>query len=255
MNICVAVKRVIDYNVKIRVKPDHSGIDRDQVKMSMNPFCEIAVEEALRLREKLGGKVTLVTVGDEQSIDILRHGLALGADDAILVLLPKTEHHLLNDALNIAKILARVIQQRDVKLMLLGKQAIDNDNHQTGQMLAALLEWPQATCASLIESHEENELHVTRETDAGLEKIAINLPAVITTDLRLNTPRYATLPNIMKAKKKPLETLDFNTLGLSLSHCLTIKSVTPPPVKQPGIKVHSVEELVQKLRDEAKVIT
>lgn len=249
MKILVAVKRVIDPYVKIRVKPDGSGVELQNMKMAMNPFDEIAVEEALRLLEQgKASEVVLVTVGTESAAETLRHGLALGADRAILV---KTEQSY--DSLNIAKILAAVVRQESPQLVLMGKQAIDGDNNQTPQMLAALLDWPQATYASKVEFNADSLL-VTREVDGGLETLSVRLPAVLSTDLRLNEPRYASLPNIMKAKKKPLDILDVAQLGLDLKAHLAVLKVEAPPVRSGGIKVDSVDALLDKLKHEAKVL-
>ncbi|WP_133127106.1 electron transfer flavoprotein subunit beta/FixA family protein [Legionella nagasakiensis] len=249
MKILVAVKRVIDPYVKIRVKSDHSGVENQNIKMSMNPFDEIAVEEALRLREKnLASEVILVTVGNDASQETLRHGLALGADRAILV---RTDASFVS--LNIAKILQKIVLDTQPELVMMGKQSIDGDNNQTPQMLAALLGWPQATYASEL-SCKSNQLQVTREIDGGLETLQLQLPAVVSTDLRLNEPRYASLPNIMKAKQKPLEMIDLDALNLSLKIHTQVLSVTPPPARRSGIKVSSVEELIDKLQHEAKVL-
>ncbi len=248
MKILVAVKRVIDPYVKIRVKPDNSGVDIKNVKMAMNPFDEIAVEEALRLREKqLATDVVLVTVGAVESQETLRHGLALGADRAILV--RTDESHC---SLNIAKILQKIVLDEQPSLVLMGKQAIDGDNNQTPQMLAGLLGWPQATFASKVHI-EGSHVQVTREVDGGLEVIDVTLPAVISTDLRLNEPRYASLPNIMKSKQKKLDIVDIQTLGLALKKHTEILSVVPPAVRQGGVKLESVEALVKKLQDECVI--
>ncbi len=243
LKILVTAKRVVDYNVKVRVKPDHSGIDTNNVKMSMNPFDEIAVEEAVRLKEKgVAAEIIVVSVGDNKSVETLRTALALGADRAILV---ET-----NDAiqpLGIAKILQALVKQEQPDLVIMGKQSIDGDNNQTGQMLAALLDWSQGTFISelTIENHKAN---VTREIDGGLETLALTLPAVVTTDLRLNEPRYASLPNIMKAKKKPLETVTIDSLGVTPKTRFEITKVEPPAQRSAGIKVETVEELVEKLK-------
>lgn len=249
MKILVPVKRVIDPYVKIRIKSDGSGVETDQVKMAMNPFDEIAIEEALRLREKgLASEVIAVSVGQTASQETLRHALALGADRAIWIEVSQVQC-----SLNVAKILKQVALDEAVDLVLMGKQSIDGDNNQTPQMLAALLNWPQATYASKIE-FDEQALKVTREVDAGLETIRVKLPAVVSTDLRLNTPRYATLPNIMQAKRKPLVTKTLTDLSLSLKEHTVVLSVAPPPSRKGGIKVNSVEELLDKLKHEAKVI-
>ncbi|MFY0677294.1 MAG: electron transfer flavoprotein subunit beta/FixA family protein [Neptuniibacter sp.] len=249
MKVLVAVKRVIDYNVKVRVKADQSDVDLTNVKMALNPFCEIAVEEAVRLKEAgTADEVVVVTVGDKNSDEQLRTALALGADRAIRV---DTEASL--DSLSIAKLLAKVVEKETPDLMILGKQAIDSDNNQTGQMLAALLNRPQGTFASELKVLD-GKLQVTREIDGGLQTLELSLPAIITTDLRLNEPRYAALPNIMKAKRKPLDLMTPEELGVEISNKLSLLKVEPPQERSAGIKVGSVEELVDKLRNEAKVI-
>ncbi|PWY57450.1 electron transfer flavoprotein subunit beta [Legionella qingyii] len=249
MKILVAVKRVIDPYVKIRVKSDHSGVETQNIKMAMNPFDEIAVEEALRLRENnWATEVIAVSIGGDSSQETLRHALALGADRAVLV---HTEDSL--ESLNIAKILKKIVDDEKPDLVLMGKQAIDGDNNQTPQMLAALLNWPQATYASKIEATSDH-LQVTREIDGGLETISVHLPAVVSTDLRLNEPRYASLPNIMKAKKKPLDIRKLDSLGLSLKKHIEVLNVTAPPTRSGGVKVDSVTELLDKLQHEAKVL-
>ncbi len=249
MKILVAVKRVVDPYVKIRVKSDQSGIETQHLKMSMNPFDEIAVEEALRMREKqLATEVVLVSIGSDDSQETLRHGLALGADRAILV---KTTRSLCS--LNIAKILQKIVMDEKPELVLMGKQSIDGDNNQTPQMLAGLLNWPQATFASNIVV-SNNQLQVIREIDGGSETLDVQLPAVVSTDLRLNEPRYASLPNIMKSKRKPLDCIDLESLGLQLKEHIQVLSVTAPAVRSGGIKVSSVQELVDKLHHEAKVL-
>jgi len=249
MKILVAVKRVIDPYVKVRVKSDQSGVETQNIKMSMNPFDEIAVEEALRLRESnIASEIILFSIGEDACQETLRHGLALGADRAILV---RTKKSLCS--LNVAKVLQNIVNQIQPGLVLMGKQSIDGDNNQTPQMLAGLLNWPQATYASKIIAAEER-MQVTREIDGGLETLEICLPAVISTDLRLNEPRYASLPNIMKAKNKPLEVIELETLGLTLKEHIQVIRVTAPLAKTAGIKVNSVEELVDKLKHEAKVI-
>jgi electron transfer flavoprotein beta subunit len=249
MKVLVPVKRVIDYNVKIRVKADGSGVETANVKMSMNPFDEIAVEEAVRLKEK--GKVTeivAVSIGVAQAQDTLRTAMAIGADRAIHIPVDGDV-----EPLTVAKILKAVAEREKPGLIILGKQAIDDDSNQTGQMLAALLDWPQGTFASKIETGD-GSLSVTREIDGGHETLSLKLPAIVTTDLRLNEPRYASLPNIMKAKKKPLDTLQLADLGIENRSSLKILKVEEPPVRKSGIKVGSVGELVEKLRNEAKVI-
>jgi electron transfer flavoprotein beta subunit len=249
MRILVPVKRVVDYNVKIRVKPDGSGVDTANVKMSMNPFDEIAVEEAVRLKE--AGKVqeiVAVSIGPAQAQETIRTALAIGADRGILVLQDGGV-----EPLAVAKCLKALLEREQIDLVILGKQAIDDDSNQTGQMLAALLGWGQATFASKVELGD-SAVTVTREVDGGLEKDEIRLPAVITTDLRLNEPRYASLPNIMKAKKKQLDTISLADLGIDPAPRLKILKVVEPPKRQAGIMVASVQELVGKLKNEAKVI-
>lgn len=249
MKILIAVKRVIDYNVKIRVKADGSGVETNNVKMSMNPFDEIAVEEAIRLKEAgIATEIVVVSIGNPSCQETLRAALALGADRAILV---QTELEM--QPLGVAKVLKAIVDKEQPQLVLLGKQAIDDDSNQTGQMLAALLNWPQATFASKITIHQDNA-EVIREIDGGLETIIINLPAVITTDLRLNQPRYASLPNIMKAKQKPLVTLMAEELRVDIAPRLTVLKIETPAVRKAGIKVSTVEELVDKLKHEARVI-
>jgi len=249
MKLLVPVKRVIDYNVKPRVKADGSGVETAGVKMSMNPFDEIAVEEAVRLKEKgVATEVVAVSVGVQQSQDTLRTALAMGADRAILVLCDPAP-----EPLAVAKILKALVTKEGPQLVLLGKQAIDDDMNATGQMLAGLLGWGQGTFASKVEI-ADGQASITREVDGGLQTVSLALPAIVTADLRLNEPRYATLPNIMKAKKKPLETLSPADLGVDVSPRLTVVKVTEPPVRTGGIKVGSAAELVSKLRSEAKVI-
>ncbi|WP_166424358.1 electron transfer flavoprotein subunit beta/FixA family protein [Paraglaciecola sp. 20A4] len=249
MKILVAVKRVIDYNVKVRVKADNSDVDLTNVKMAMNPFCEIAVEEAVRLKEAgVASEVVVVSIGTKACQEQIRTALALGADRGIQIDLDTSV-----DALSIAKLLKAVVEQEQPKLVILGKQSIDSDNNQTGQMLAALLDQPQATFASQVKV-EGDKVQVTREIDGGLQTIEIDLPAVITTDLRLNEPRYASLPNIMKAKRKPLEVKTPADLGVEVRNNITLESVNAPAQRQAGIKVESVAELVEKLKSEAKVL-
>lgn len=249
MKLLVAVKRVIDYNVKVRVKADQTGVDLANVKMSMNPFDEIAVEEAVRLKEAgIATEVVVVSIGPTQAQETLRTALAMGADRGILV---QTDAEV--QPLAVAKLLKAVAEKEGPGLIILGKQAIDDDSNQTGQMLAALLDWPQATFASKV-AVADGKATVTREIDGGLETLALTLPAIITTDLRLNEPRYASLPNIMKAKKKPLDTVDPAALGVDIAPRLTTLKVTEPPKRQGGVKVASVADLVAKLRTEAKVI-
>ena len=250
MKIIVPIKRVVDYNVKVRPLGDQSDVDLNNVKMAMNPFCEIAIEEAVRLKEAgTATEVIAVTVGKSDSQEQLRTALALGADRAILV-----ETDSLLEPLAIAKALAKVIEAEAPKLVILGKQAIDGDNNQTGQMLAALLNYGQATFASKI-SIDGDSASVTREIDGGLQTVKVSLPAIITTDLRLNEPRYASLPNIMKAKKKELDVQPIDAMGIDTAPRMELLSVELPAARQEGIKVESVEELVSKLKNEAKVIS
>jgi len=249
MKLLVPVKRVVDYNVKVRVKPDGSGVDTANVKMSMNPFDEIAVEEAVRLKEKgIATEIVAVSCGAATCQETLRTALAIGADRAILV---QSEAEL--QPLAVAKLLAAVVKRESPQLVILGKQAIDDDANQVGQMLAALLDWPQATFASKVEI-ADGKATVKREVDGGLETVEMALPAVVTTDLRLNEPRYATLPNIMKAKKKPLDTLDPAGLGVDVAPRLSTLKVVEPPKRKGGGRVADVAELVAKLRNEAKVL-
>ena len=249
MKILVAVKRVIDYNVKVRVKADQSGVELANVKMSMNPFCEIAVEEAVRLKEKgVASEIVVVSIGPAQAQETLRTALAMGADRAILV----TSESAL-EPLAVAKTLKAVVDKEAPQLIIMGKQSIDGDNNQTGQMLAALMGVGQATFASKLEKTDAG-VQVTREIDGGLETIALSLPAVVTTDLRLNEPRYASLPNIMKAKSKRLATMTLADLGIDATPRTTTLKVAEPATRKAGIKVKDVAELVDKLRNEAKVI-
>ncbi len=249
MKILTPVKRVLDYNVKARVKADQSGVDLANVKMSMNPFDEIAVEEAVRLKEKgVATEVVAVSIGVQQCQETLRTALAMGADKAVLVL---TDQDL--EPLNVAKALKKIVEEQSPDLVLMGKQAIDGDNNAVGQMLAALLGWPQATFASKIVIDGAKAV-VTREVDGGLQTVEVDLPAVVTTDLRLNEPRYASLPNIMKARTKPMETKQLNDLGLDLHPHLKVLKVSEPPKRQAGIKVESAAELVAKLKTEAGVL-
>jgi electron transfer flavoprotein beta subunit len=249
MKVLVAVKRVVDYNVKVRVKSDGSGVDLANVKMSMNPFDEIAIEEAVRLREKgVATEVIAVSCGVTQCQETLRTAMAIGADRAILI---ETDAEL--QPLAVAKLLKALVDREQPGLVILGKQAIDDDCNQTGQMLAALGDWPQATFASKVEVADGNA-SVTREVDGGLETLRLSLPAIITTDLRLNEPRYVTLPNIMKAKKKPLEVLTPDALGVDVAPRIKTLKVTEPPKRAAGIKVPDVATLVSKLKNEAKVI-
>ena len=249
MKVVVPVKRVVDFNVKVRIKPDGSGVDTANVKMSMNPFDEIAIEEAIRLKE--AGKATeivAVSIGPQKAQETLRTALAMGADRAILV---KTDFAV--EPLAVAKILKTIADQEKPDLFILGKQAIDDDSNQTGQMLAALLGWPQATFASKV-IIEDGKARVTREVDGGLQTILVKLPAVVTTDLRLNEPRYASLPNIMKAKNKPLADIDPTTLGIPLEPRVKVLRTEEPGARKAGRKVASVAELVSILREEAGVI-
>jgi len=249
--ILVPVKRVVDYNVKIRVKADGSGVETNNVKMSMKPFDEIAMEEAIRLREagdKGVEEIVAVSIGPQKAQETLRTALAMGADRAILI---KTDETV--EPLGVAKTLKAVIEKEEPELVILGKQAIDDDCNQTGQMLAALLGWPQATFASKLDA-VDGGLHVTREVDGGLQTLSMPLPAIVTTDLRLNEPRYASLPNIMKAKKKPLEEMAPADLGIEIAPRLKVLNTTEPPERQGGVKVESVQELIDKLRNEARVL-
>ena len=249
MKVLVTVKRVIDYNVQIRVKADGTGVETENVKMSMNPPDENAVEEALRIKESgKADEVIVVSIGEEKAKETIRTGLAMGADRGIYV---KTSHDI--EPLSVAKILEKIVAKEQPKLILMGKQAIDDDSNQTGQMLSAKLGWLQGTFASKIEL-ENDIIIVTREIDEGLETIKISLPAVVTCDLRLNEPRYASLPNIMKAKKKPIDTFTSEELGVDVTPRMKQLKVTQPPKREKGIIVKDVAELVQKLKHEAKVI-
>jgi len=249
MKVLVAVKRVIDYNVKIRVKSDNTGVETANVKMSMNPFDEIAVEEGVRLKE--AGKATelvVVSIGPKQAQETIRTALAMGADRGILV---KTDDQV--EPLAVAKILKAIVAEEEPGLVIVGKQAIDDDSNQTGQMLAALLGWSQGTFASRIAINGET-INVTREVDGGLQTIALKMPAIVTTDLRLNEPRYASLPNIMKAKKKPLDTKSPEDYGVDITPRLKVLETIEPPARQAGVKVGSAAELVDKLKNEAGVL-
>jgi len=249
MKALVAVKRVVDYNVKVKVAPDESGVVLENVKMSLNPFDEIALEEAMRQKEAgILSEVIAVSIGKIDVQESLRQALAFGADRAILVECTETLR-----SLQVAKILKHIAQQEAVDLVLLGKQAIDDDNNQTAQMLAGLLNWPQACFASKL-SYAQSEWHVVREVDGGLETLGLTAPCVISVDLRLNTPRFITLPNIMKAKSKPLQVVKANELGLSLSPQQQLLKVSKPEPRKAGVKVDSVETLLEKLRTEAKVL-
>jgi len=250
MKVLVAVKRVVDYNVKVRAKADGSDVDLNNVKMAINPFCEIAVEEAVRLKEAgTAEEVVAVSIGEKNCQEQIRTALALGADRGIQV-----ETSGQTEPLVVAKLLKAVIDKEAPQLVILGKQSIDGDNNQTGQMLGALANLPQATFASRLEIAGD-KVNVTREIDGGLQTLSLNLPAIVTTDLRLNEPRYASLPNIMKAKKKQLDVFTPEDLGVSITTHLTQLKVEPPPERQAGIKVESVEQLVDKLKNEAKVIS
>ncbi len=249
MKLLVAIKRVVDYNVKIRVKGDGSDVELANVKMGINPFCEIAVEEGVRLREVgIASELVVVTFGPDAAAEQLRHGLALGADRAL--------HYVTDETLTpltVARALHKVCEQEQPELVLLGKQSIDSDNNQVAQMLAALNDWPLATCASALKV-EAGELLVTREIDGGLETLGMPLPAVVSADLRLNEPRFASLPNIMKAKLKPLDSAPFSTLAVEVANQTRLLGVMAPPARSAGIKVGSVDELVDKLKHEAKVL-
>ncbi|MFM5499684.1 electron transfer flavoprotein subunit beta/FixA family protein [Aeromonas veronii] len=249
MKLLVAIKRVVDYNVKIRVKGDGSDVELANVKMGINPFCEIAVEEGVRLREAgVASELVVVTFGPDAAAEQLRHGLALGADRAL--------HYVTDETftpLTVARALHKVCEQEQPDLVLLGKQSIDSDNNQVAQMLAALNDWPLATCASALKV-EAGELLVTREIDGGLETLGMPLPAVVSADLRLNEPRFASLPNIMKAKRKPLDSAPFSTLAVEVANQTRLLGVMAPPARSAGIKVGSVDELVDKLKHEAKVL-
>ncbi len=249
MKVLVPVKRVIDYNVKVRVKPDGSGVELANVKMSMNPFDEIAVEEAIRLKEQgVATEIVAVSIGPQQAQETIRTALAMGADRGILVKVDGTV-----EPLAVAKILKALVAQESPSLVILGKQAIDDDANQTGQMLAALLGWPQGTFASKVEIGD-GSVDVTREVDGGLQTLTLKLPAIVTTDLRLNEPRYASLPNIMKAKKKPIAETDAATLGVDVAPRLKVLKTVEPGGRKAGAKVGSVADLVEKLKNEAAVI-
>ena len=249
MKVLVPVKRVIDYNVKVRVKPDGSGVDLANVKMSMNPFDEIAVEEAIRLKE--AGKVSeivIASIGPQQAQETIRTGLAMGGDRGILVKVDEAV-----EPLAVAKILKAIVEEEKPELVILGKQAIDDDSNQTGQMLAALLGWAQGAFASEVELGD-GSLQVTREIDGGLQTVKLSLPAIVTADLRLNEPRYASLPNIMKAKKKPIEEKAAGDYGVDITPRLTVVATNEPPARQAGVKVADVAELVSRLKNEAGVL-
>ena len=250
MKILIPIKRVVDYNVKVRPTSDESGVDLNNVKMAINPFCEIAVEEAVRLKESgVAEEIVAVTIGSSAAQEQLRTSLALGADRAILV---ESETEL--EPLGIAKLLKAVVEKESPDLVILGKQAIDGDNNQTGQKLAALLGYPQATFASEL-SISDGKATVTREVDGGLQTVSVNLPAIVTTDLRLNEPRYASLPNIMKAKSRPLDVMPVADFGIDITPRISTLKVSLPPEREAGVIVETVDELVDKLKNEAKVIT
>ena len=249
MKVLIPVKRVIDANIKVRVKGDQSGVETNNVKMAMNPFCEIAVEEAVRMKESgMAEEIVAVTVGPSQSQETLRTALAMGADRAILI---ETDEVL--EPLGVAKLLKAVVENENPGMVIMGKQAIDGDNNQTGQMLAALLGWSQGTFVSKIDGSGDT-INVTREVDAGLQTVTLKMPAIVTVDLRLNEPRYASLPNIMKAKKKPMDTMTPADLGVDITPRVTVVKVTEPPARDAGVIVANVAQLVDKLRNEAKVI-
>ena len=249
MKVLVAVKRVVDYKVQIRVKSDNSGVETQNVKMSVNPPDENAIEEAVKLKEQgLATETIAVTIGDDKSQDVLRTAMAMGIDRSILV---KSSNTL--EPLAVAKTLVKIIEKENPDLVLLGKQAIDDDSNQTGQILSALMNWPQGCFISELKI-EDNKLLISREIDEGIEKLETSLPAVLTCDLRLNTPRFASLPNIMKAKKKPLDIIEIDTLGVDTKSKIRVLNVVEPPKREAGIMVNDVKELVQKLKYEAKVI-
>ena len=251
MKALVCVKRVIDYNVRIRVKSDKSGVETDNVKMSMNPFDEIAVEEAVRMKEKSQiQEIVILSIGTDKSQETIRSGLAMGGDRGILV---KTDKEQL-EPLTVGKIIKAVSDKEKPDLIILGKQAIDDDCNQTGQIVATLLGFPQATFASELKKNDDNTLEVTREVDGGLETVKVNIPCVVTTDLRLNEPRYASLPNIMKAKQKKIDVLEIESFGIDIKDRLQVLEVNEPPERKPGIKVDDVDKLVEKLKNEAKVL-
>ena len=254
MKVLVPIKRVIDYNVKVRVKADSSNVDLTNTKMAINPFCEIAVEEAVRLKEAgIATEIIAISIGDKSCQEQLRTALALGADRAIQIETDVPAGESL-DSINIAKLLQKIVEEEQPQLVILGKQAIDSDNNQTGQMLAALTGMPQGTFASVVKV-DGDKVNVTREVDGGLQTLSLNLPAIVTTDLRLNEPRYASLPNIMKAKRKPLVVRDASEFGIDLTPRTKLLKVTPPSQRQAGIVVKSIDELVDKLKNEAKVIS
>ena len=250
MKVLVPVKRVVDYNVKVRVKADQSGVELANVKMSMNPFDEISVEEAIRMKEAgQASEIVAVSIGPQKAQETIRTALAMGADRGLLVRTDETV-----EPLAVAKIRKAIVEREAPEMVILGKQAIDDDSNQTGQMLAALLGWPQGTFASKVVA-QDGKVDVTREIDGGLQTVRLNLPAIVTVDLRLNEPRYASLPNIMKAKKKPLEEIDPAELGVDISPRLTVLSTTEPPSREAGVVVETPGELVDKLRNEAGVLS
>ena len=250
MKVLVPVKRVIDYNVKVRVKADESGVDLTNAKMALNPFCEIAVEEAIRLKEKgIATEIVVVSVGDKACQEQIRTALALGADRGLHI-----EADSSPDSLQVAKLLSKVVEQEQPGLVILGKQSIDSDNNQTGQMLSALTGMPQGTFASAVDV-KDGTVEVTREVDGGLQTVSLSLPAVVTTDLRLNEPRYASLPNIMKAKRKPLDVKVAADFGVDMTSKVKVIKVTAPAQRSGGVKVADVAELVEKLKSESKVIS
>ena len=249
MKVIVPVKRVIDANIKVRVRMDGSGVELNNVKMSMNPFCEIAVEESIRFKEAgKADEIIVVAAGPQQSQETLRNGLAMGADRGILI---QTDIDL--EPLAIAKLLTAVVEREQPGIVLMGKQAVDNDNNQTGQMLSAMLNWSLGTFVSKIEV-EDDSFNVVREVDGGLETVRLSRPSVITVDLRLNEPRYASLPNIMKARRKEIEVLTPDDLGIDVTPRVTVLEVTEPPARNAGVRVQSAEELIDKLKNEAKVL-
>ena len=249
MKALICVKRVIDYNVNIRVKTDKSGVETENVKMSMNPFDEIAVEEAVRMKEKgIVSEIIILSIGSDSCQETIRTGLAMGGDRGILVKNQDSEI----EPLNVGKVVQEICKKENPDILILGKQAIDDDSNQTGQILSTLLDCPQATFASKVEKNGDDSLNVTREIDGGLETIKVNIPCVITTDLRLNEPRYASLPNIMKAKQKKIDVIEINQLGLDLKKRLQILEVNDPPSRKPGIIVENVDSLIDKLRTRQK---
>jgi electron transfer flavoprotein beta subunit len=254
MRALVGVKRVIDYSVKVRVKADKTGVEKANVKMSINPFCEIAIEEAIRMKEKNWiSHISTLSIGDKTSAETLRHSLALGADDAYHIMTSLTTDTMLQ-SLAVAKVFKRIVEEYKYDIVLLGKQAIDDDASQTPQILAALLGWPLATFASVINKKSDSEFEVTREIDSGLQKIIVNSPCVISCDLRLNTPRYTSLKNITSAKKKPIKEIKIEDLKIDVTPKFKIIEVTEPPQRKAGVRVKDVDELIEKLKNEAKLI-